>query len=56
MEKTVFIAITGYGPEQRQRAQEAGFHDYVTKPLDIKLVEALFSRNADELGVRARGL
>lgn len=45
MEKTVFIAVTGYGPEYRERAREAGFHHYVTKPIDMKVVERLFSQD-----------
>jgi two-component system CheB/CheR fusion protein len=48
MEKAIFIAVTGYGEEQQQRAQQAGFHHYVTKPINIELIEKLFSSDSDE--------
>jgi signal transduction histidine kinase/ActR/RegA family two-component response regulator len=42
------VALTGYGqPEDRERAQAAGFDDHVTKPLDLEALEKLLARVAD---------
>jgi len=38
---TRFIALSGHGPEEHQRAQKAGFDAYFTKPVDIKEMEKL---------------
>jgi CheY-like chemotaxis protein len=45
----VLIALTGYGlPEDRQRAQEAGFDRHLVKPIDAtKLAEVLAMRERD---------
>ena len=43
--RTRLVAFTGYGgPEDRQRAREAGFDDLITKPLDIDVLEQLLAR------------
>jgi CheY-like chemotaxis protein len=35
------IAVTGYGaPEDIQRAKDAGFQKYLTKPIDIQVLQA----------------
>jgi signal transduction histidine kinase len=39
------VALTGYGhPEDRERARLAGFDDHVTKPLDLKTLEAVLAK------------
>jgi signal transduction histidine kinase len=41
------VAMTGYGqPEDRQRAQEAGFDEHVTKPLSLPVLEDVLLRAA----------
>jgi signal transduction histidine kinase/CheY-like chemotaxis protein len=43
--RTRLVAFTGYGgPEDRQRAREAGFDDLITKPLEIDVLEQLLAR------------
>ena len=45
------IAITGYGqPEDRRRSREAGFHEHLTKPIDLKRLGVLL----DGLGAAPR--
>lgn len=45
------IAGTGYGqPEDRRRALEAGFDEYLVKPLEIDQLEAIFARLASRGG------
>jgi CheY-like chemotaxis protein len=42
MERTRFIAITGYAQEEyRQRSRAAGFDLHLTKPLDPRVLEKL---------------
>jgi PAS domain S-box-containing protein len=41
---TTFIAQTGWGqPEHRRRSKEAGFHHHLVKPIDMAVLEKLFS-------------
>ena len=43
--RTRLVAFTGYGgPEDRQRAREAGFDELVTKPIEIDALERLLAR------------
>ncbi len=39
--KTIFIALTGYGEEEEARALQAGFDHYLTKPIDMELLNKL---------------
>jgi CheY-like chemotaxis protein len=40
--RTLLVALTGYGDEQSRRAAEqAGFHEYVTKPATARELDAL---------------
>ena len=42
--RTRLVAFTGYGgPEDRQRAREAGFDELITKPLEIDVLERLLA-------------
>jgi CheY-like chemotaxis protein len=44
---TRLIAVTGYGgPEDRRRAQEAGFDHHLTKPVDLDELESLLAAEA----------
>lgn len=44
-ERIKLVALTGYGAEEDLRkAQEAGFHHHLVKPVDMKLLEELLSR------------
>lgn len=48
------VAVTGYGrPEDRARALDAGFDDYIVKPLDTSALERVLSRVASEEGAPA---
>jgi CheY-like chemotaxis protein len=41
-ENVCLIAVTGYGqPEDRRRAQEAGFNEHLVKPVDLHKLEQL---------------
>lgn len=42
---TRLIAITGSGPETRERALAAGFDVQATKPLDIDVLESLLTES-----------
>jgi signal transduction histidine kinase/CheY-like chemotaxis protein len=58
-EKMVLIAVTGFErPETQRRAREAGFDEYVAKPVApeqlARLIEAAFSRRSARSG-EARG-
>jgi signal transduction histidine kinase len=38
------IALTGYGqPEDRERTQRAGFHEHLTKPLDMNVLASVLA-------------
>lgn len=42
---TLLIAVTGYGqPEDRRRSHEAGFDEHLTKPVDLRTIEATVRR------------
>jgi signal transduction histidine kinase len=42
LDKTVLVAVTGYGQEKdRRRSQEAGFDHHLTKPVDADSLQAL---------------
>ena len=44
---TRLVAFTGYGgPDDRQRAREAGFDELVTKPIEVEALERLLARGA----------
>jgi CheY-like chemotaxis protein len=44
LNKSVLIAITGYGQEEDQRrAQEAGFDRHLTKPVDPAALEKVLT-------------
>ncbi len=50
-DKVCLIAVTGYGqPEDRRRAQEAGFNAHLVKPVDLRKLEQLLAE-AGERGV-----
>jgi len=39
---TILVAVTGWGqPSDRQKAKEAGFDDYLVKPVEIDRIRAL---------------
>ncbi len=39
---TLLVALTGFGDEHNRRAaQQAGFHEYVTKPISARELDAL---------------
>jgi signal transduction histidine kinase/ActR/RegA family two-component response regulator len=43
---TLIVALTGYGQSQeRERAAEVGFDDYLLKPLDLSELNAVLDRN-----------
>jgi signal transduction histidine kinase/CheY-like chemotaxis protein len=45
MDRAVFVALTGYGTaEHIQRAVAAGFQHFLTKPIDLECIEALFAK------------
>ena len=45
--RIVLIAVTGWGTEEdRRRSRDAGFDEHLTKPVDLAVVERLFSRFA----------
>ena len=47
MEKTVFIAQTGWGQEEhRRRSKEAGFDHHLVKPIDAQLLQQIINRPA----------
>ncbi|MDH3445209.1 MAG: response regulator, partial [Deltaproteobacteria bacterium] len=54
MENTTFIAVTGFGDEERKRAEEAGFDHYVTKPINLAELEKLLLDRTPE-AVAPRG-
>ncbi|HET7400638.1 MAG TPA: ATP-binding protein [Usitatibacter sp.] len=44
-DRVMLVALTGYGSaEDRARALAAGFHDHITKPVDVALLEAVLAR------------
>ena len=43
--RTVFVALSGHGYEERIRARQVGFDDYLMKPFDIKEVDRLIAVN-----------
>jgi CheY-like chemotaxis protein/nitrogen-specific signal transduction histidine kinase len=43
--RTVFVALSGHGYEERLRARQVGFDDYLMKPFDIKEVDRLIAIN-----------
>jgi CheY-like chemotaxis protein len=43
--RTVFVALSGHGYEERMRARQIGFDDYLMKPFDIKEVDRLIAIN-----------
>jgi CheY-like chemotaxis protein len=41
----VLVALSGYGqPEDRRRGTEAGFDAWLTKPVDMASLNAVFAR------------
>jgi PAS domain S-box-containing protein len=42
---TVFVALSGHGYEERIRARQVGFDDYLMKPFDIKEIGRLIAAN-----------
>jgi CheY-like chemotaxis protein len=47
LEKTLFIALTGYGQdEDRRRSKDAGFHYHFVKPVTLKILEKLLGNRA----------
>jgi CheY-like chemotaxis protein len=48
LERTRLIAVTGYGaPQDRQRAEEAGFDHYLLKPFDCDALIALLDDESE---------
>lgn len=45
MEKTVFVAITGFGEEEQGRAKDAGFDYFLSKPIDMEGLIKLLARD-----------
>ena len=43
--RTVFVALSGHGYEERLRARQVGFDAYLMKPFDIKEVDRLIAIN-----------
>ena len=44
----MLVALTGYGtPEDRQRAEQAGFDAHLVKPLDFALLADLLTAHAE---------
>jgi CheY-like chemotaxis protein len=53
--KTWLIALTGYGqPDDRRRAEEAGFDAYLVKPVDRASLERAIEAGAKEMSARER--
>jgi CheY-like chemotaxis protein len=51
----LLVALTGWNaPEDRSRANQAGFDEHLTKPVDISVIELMF-RNLPERRVRDGG-
>ncbi|HTI38461.1 MAG TPA: ATP-binding protein [Vicinamibacterales bacterium] len=49
--ETYLVAITGYGrPEDRARAREAGFDDFIVKPLDFEALEGAICAASSRTG------
>jgi signal transduction histidine kinase len=43
---TILVAVTGWGqPADRQKAREAGFDDYLVKPVEIEAIRTLLKAN-----------
>jgi two-component system CheB/CheR fusion protein len=38
---TLFIALSGYGDEEAERARQAGFDEYIIKPMDLEAFDRL---------------
>ena len=50
----LLVAVTGYGqPEDRARAQQAGFDYHLVKPVDLQQLEQLFEAIATRTGESA---
>ncbi len=49
---TRFIALSGYGFEECARAQQAGFDNYMTKPVDIDEIEKLIGGSMSTFAVK----
>ena len=50
MQRTVLIAVTGYGQEEdRDRSQQAGFHRHLVKPVDPPILEELLAQPCAEI-------
>ena len=49
LESTMFIAVTGFGDEEKRRAEQAGFDHYLTKPVDLAKLEKLLSKRKTEV-------
>jgi CheY-like chemotaxis protein len=47
-----FIALSGHGREESQRARKAGFDAYMTKPVDIREMQKLISGAPDATAER----
>jgi CheY-like chemotaxis protein len=44
-DRVMLVALTGYGSaEDRARALAAGFHDHVTKPVDVAVLQSVLAR------------
>ncbi len=49
--QTVLVALTGFSqPEDRQRALAAGFHSHLTKPVDLRTLQALLATHGAPTG------
>ena len=53
-DRTVLIALTGYGKESEKRAVSAGFHFHLTKPVDLERLEVLLAEHSVPPGMRAK--
>jgi signal transduction histidine kinase len=48
-ESIILVALSGFGqPDDKRRAMESGFDQHLTKPVELRDIEAVLARNRDE--------
>ena len=51
LDKTLLVAISGYGTEEDQRrSSDAGFDHHLVKPVDVEVLHAVIAGAADSIG------